>query len=80
MAPRVQQHPGTRPTEGVKTVDTTILRRDRPEVRVPTNEAPHGCYDGWVYLGSEGEDLDGEHVEEIERVRCRRCRAAGGTL
>ncbi len=38
-------------------------------------ETPHGCYDGWVYLGSEGEDEDGEHVEEIERVPCRRCNA-----
>ena len=36
---------------------------------------PHGCIDGWVYLGFEGEDSEanGEHVEEIERVRCRRC-------
>ena len=36
-------------------------------------ETPHGCYDGWVYLGFEGEDENGEHVEEIERVPCRRC-------
>jgi hypothetical protein len=35
---------------------------------------PHGCYAGWVYLGFEGEDENGEHVEEIERVPCRRCR------
>ena len=38
-------------------------------------EAPHGCIDGWVYLGFEGEDENGEHVEEIERVLCRRCKA-----
>ena len=36
-------------------------------------ETPRGCYDGWVYWGSAGEDENGEHVEEIERVRCRRC-------
>ena len=36
-------------------------------------ETPHGCLDGWVYLGFEGEDENGEHVEEIERVPCRRC-------
>ncbi len=41
--------------------------------RPDTDETPHGCYEGWVYLGFEGEDLDGEHVEEIERVPCRRC-------
>ncbi len=36
---------------------------------------PHGCYDGWVFLGRiiESEhDLDGE-VVEYERVPCRRC-------
>ena len=36
-------------------------------------ETPHGCYEGWVYLGFEGEDENGEYVEEIERVPCRRC-------
>jgi hypothetical protein len=32
----------------------------------------HACIDGWVYLGFEGEDENGELVEEIERVPCRR--------
>ena len=36
-------------------------------------ERPHGCIGGWVYLGFEGEDESGEHVEDIERVPCRRC-------
>ena len=36
-------------------------------------ESPHGCYEGWVYLGFEGEDENGEHVELIERVPCKRC-------
>ena len=40
-------------------------------------ESPHGCYDAWVYLGCEGEDENGEHVEEIERVPCRACPTAG---
>jgi hypothetical protein len=26
-------------------------------------------------MGFEGEDENGEHVEEIERVACRRCHA-----
>jgi hypothetical protein len=58
-------------------VDTTILRTT-PEKVAPEpleEETPHGCYDGWVYMGFEGVDLDGEHVEEIERVPCRRCNA-----
>jgi hypothetical protein len=40
-------------------------------------KSPHGCYDGWVYLGCEGEEENGAHVEEIERVPCRTCRTAG---
>jgi hypothetical protein len=42
----------------------------RPDLR---DETPHGCIDGWVYLGFEGEDENGEHVEELERVPCCRC-------
>jgi hypothetical protein len=37
------------------------------------DEAPHGCYDGWVYLGYEGIDENGEEVEVIELVPCQRC-------
>jgi hypothetical protein len=55
-------------------VDTTSLAHSghhpRPDAR---KETPHGCYDGWVYLGFEGEDENGEQVEVIERVPCRRC-------
>ena len=50
-----------------------IIREPYPEVPTPTRETPHGCIEGWVYLGFEGEDENGEHAEEIERVRCRRC-------
>ena len=56
-------------------MDTTILRqRSSPEnVPVPTYEKiPHACYEGWIYLGFEGEDEHGEHVEVIESARCRR--------
>jgi hypothetical protein len=54
-------------------VDTNILRNTPEKVAASTDETPHGCYDGWVYLGFEGEGENGEHVEEIERVPCRRC-------
>ncbi len=33
---------------------------------------PHGCYDGLVYIGHMLEE-DGEEVEVIEAVPCRRC-------
>ncbi len=45
-------------------------RYPRPDAH---EESPHGCIDGWVYLGFEGEDENGERVEEIVRVPCRRC-------
>ena len=58
--------------------------RIRPEVLAGdpfayAGERPHGCIDGWVYLGFEGEDENGEHVEEIERVPCGRCNDGDGT-
>jgi hypothetical protein len=69
-------------------VDTNILRKDHPESSAPTDEmvethyaaleraACPFCYDGWVFLGYEGVDEDGELVEvAIERAPCRRCHA-----
>jgi hypothetical protein len=55
-------------------VDTNILRTPAEKVLAPTpEETPHGCYDGCIYMGFEGEDENGEHVELLERVPCRRC-------
>jgi hypothetical protein len=53
-----------------------IIREHSPEVPLPTDERPHTCYEGWVFLGAEGEDENGEHTEVIERVPCRRCAKA----
>jgi hypothetical protein len=53
-----------------------IIREHRPRIPALTEERPHGCYDGWVYLDFEGEDENGEHVEVTERVPCRWCNAA----
>jgi len=55
-------------------MDTNILRKDRPEVPTERADTPHFCYDGWVFLGYEGEDENGELIEVgTERVPCRRC-------
>jgi hypothetical protein len=55
-------------------VDTNILRKTAEEVpNLISEETPHGCYSGWVFLGFEGEDEQGEPVEVIERVPCRSC-------
>ena len=48
---------------------TTVAHRPDPD----HDKHPCGCYEGWVYLGYVVEDENGDHVEEIERVRCRRC-------
>jgi hypothetical protein len=50
------------------------IRENGEKVAISTEETPHACYDGWVFLGFEGEDENGEHIEVIERVPCRRCR------
>jgi hypothetical protein len=56
-------------------VDTTSLAHLGHQPRPDTHEeTPHACYGGWVYLGFEAEDENGERVEIIERVPCRRCR------
>jgi hypothetical protein len=34
---------------------------------------PHACMDGYVYIGRITEQ-DGEEVEVIEAIPCRRCR------
>ena len=60
-------------------MDTNILRKDSPEGSV-LEETPHGCFEGWIYLGFEEVDESGELVEIIERVPCRRCRVGGETF
>ena len=49
------------------------IRTTTPEVI--SDDTPHGCFEGWVFLGFEGEDENGAPTEEIERVPCRRCHA-----
>jgi hypothetical protein len=56
--------PGPGPQLKIDTVDTKILRNTAEKVPAPTpDETPHGCYEGWVYLGFEGEDESGQYVE-----------------
>jgi hypothetical protein len=79
-APRVLEHPGTRPTEKDGTVDERILAHRAQSS--PTNQEQKGseerrscfyCLEGWVFLGSLGHD--GQEV--YESVRCRRCEGTG---
>jgi uncharacterized protein (DUF169 family) len=87
MAPAVVGHPGTRPTEIRRpTVDesksSAHARTIDPATRAGdpfayAGERSHGCYGGWVYLGFDVEDENGEHAEDVQRVPCRRCHPEG---
>ena len=47
-----------------------LLRADKGTIEAQYSslerleETPHACFNGWAYLGFEGEDEQGEHVEE----------------
>jgi hypothetical protein len=80
MAPQVLEHPGTRPTERMQTVDTressaphahlfTEDHDDTVEAHYACLERPCACKGGWVFVGY----ID-EHGEERETFyHCRRC-------
>jgi hypothetical protein len=77
MAPAVRLTPRDPAHSKDATVDTQSIRTPTPEV-LPDDETPHGCYDGFVYIGHIVEDGSGEPVEVIERVPCRRCAVPSG--
>jgi hypothetical protein len=45
---------------------------DTIEAHYASLERPHACYEGVVYIGRLVEE-DGEEVEVVEAVPCRRC-------
>ena len=45
---------------------------DTVEAHYASLERPHACYEGVVYIGYLVEQ-DGEEVEVVEAVPCRRC-------
>lgn len=51
------------------------MKDSAPHAPPSTEETPHGCYEGLIFLGRLIEE-DGEETEVIEAVFCRRC--AGG--
>ena len=58
---------------GVKEVRTFRVAAGDPIAHAAKRGGCPACYDGWVYLGFEGEDENGNPCEEIDRVPCRRC-------
>jgi hypothetical protein len=50
---------------------TTELRAQ--QIAGDHSSVPHGCIDGLVYVGHLVVEDDGEEVEVVEAIRCRRC-------
>ena len=46
---------------------------DTVEAHYASLERPHACYEGLVYIGHLVVADDGEEVEVVEDVPCRRC-------
>jgi hypothetical protein len=46
---------------------------DTVEAHYSCLERPHACFEGFVYVGHMVVGDDGEEVEVIEPVQCRRC-------
>jgi hypothetical protein len=62
--------PGTRTTKGY----FMATQKSSAPAHPSTEETPHACLEGVVYIGHLVEDLEtGEEVEVIEAVPCRRC-------
>jgi hypothetical protein len=73
VAPQVLEHPGARPTERMKTVDTAESSVFRPR-EAREDHHPHACTDGLVFLTyTVFDEVVGEEVERLEVVPCRRC-------
>jgi hypothetical protein len=54
-------------------VDTT---QSSAPAHPPTDEPPHACLEGVVYVGHLVEGEDGEEVEVFAPMPCRRCAGA----
>ncbi len=65
-------HPLTRDDDTIEAHHSCLGRLEALELL----KAPHGCLDGFVYIGSMAVDPEtGEETEIVEAVPCRRCNA-----
>ena len=76
LVDRFSVHPETRSGDGFA---YAASRRDAHEdveahyASLERLEAPHGCISGVVYIGEMAIGEDGEEVEVIHPMLCRRC-------
>ncbi len=69
-APRVSRQANTR--RALTTEVTVIHEESSVTAPHPSTEGPCACYEGLVFIGHLVE-ADGEEVEVVEAVPCRRC-------
>jgi len=60
------------PHDDSEALDAHYAGLERLPDHAPTEERPHACVGGYVFLGHLVEE-DGEEVEVVEAVFCRRC-------
>jgi hypothetical protein len=81
MAPRVVAHPEARPKEvsslSTDRVHPETLAGDAFPAAAQDQDHPHACTDGYVYMSYTVEE-DGEEVERVEALPCRRCASEAG--
>jgi hypothetical protein len=74
LVPQVLEHPGTRPTDLRRIVDTRESSAPHAHPSTEEPDHPHACLNGYVYLGYTVVDEEtGEEVERVEALPCRRC-------
>jgi hypothetical protein len=57
----------------VDRAESSASKADAHVVQEARQDHPHACTGGYVYLGYTAIYGDGEEVERIERLPCRRC-------
>jgi hypothetical protein len=65
---------GSSPGPGQPTEEAAVNNSTAPHPHPSTEEQPHACYEGLVFIGHLVEDESGEEVEVFEAVLCRKCR------
>jgi hypothetical protein len=58
--------------------DTLDMHHSGLERLEGPDDTPHGCMNGFVYIGHMIEDEDGGEVEIVEAIPCRRCADSRG--
>ncbi len=61
------------PHDDSDALDAHYAGLERLADHAPTEERPHGCYRGVIFVGHMVADEAGEEVEVFEAFPCKRC-------